>query len=51
VRNPTERPRVTSAGKRDFGEFAIWRNGRTSIFRSPDQIATGINNFNSGAEF
>ncbi len=51
VRNPTERPRVTAAGKRDFGGFAIWRNGQTSIFRSPDQIATGINNLNSGAEF
>jgi prepilin-type N-terminal cleavage/methylation domain-containing protein len=33
-----EKPRVTSAAKRDFGGFVIWRNGRTSVFRSPEQI-------------
>lgn len=31
-------PRVTGGGKRDFGGFVIWRNGRTSLFRSPDQM-------------
>jgi prepilin-type N-terminal cleavage/methylation domain-containing protein len=31
-------PMVTSAAKKDFGGFAIWRNGRTSVFRSPDQM-------------
>lgn len=31
-------PRVTGSAKRDFGGFVIWRNGRTSVFRSPDQI-------------
>lgn len=33
-----EEPRVTASTKRDFGGFVIWRNGRTSIFRNPDQI-------------
>lgn len=51
VKNPTEKPRVTSAGKRDFGGFVIWRNGRTSVFRSPTQIASGIQSLNSGAQF
>lgn len=31
-------PRVMGSGKRDFGGFVIWRNGRTSLFRSPDQM-------------
>jgi hypothetical protein len=31
-------PRVTGSAKRDFGGFVIWRNGRTSLFRHPDQI-------------
>ena len=31
-------PKTTSQGKRDFGGFVIWRNGSTSIFRSPNQI-------------
>jgi len=34
-------PKVTGDGKRDFGGFVIWRNGSTSIFRSPDQILGG----------
>jgi hypothetical protein len=29
---------VTASGKRDFGGFVIWRNGRTSMFRNPEQI-------------
>jgi prepilin-type N-terminal cleavage/methylation domain-containing protein len=33
-----DQPRVTGAAKRDFGGFVIWRSGRTSVFRSPDQI-------------
>jgi prepilin-type N-terminal cleavage/methylation domain-containing protein len=51
VKTPTEKPRVTSAGKRDFGGFVVWRNGRTSVFRSPAQIATGIQSLNPGAQF
>ena len=31
-------PRVTGGAKRDFGGFVVWRNGRTSVFRSPDQM-------------
>jgi prepilin-type N-terminal cleavage/methylation domain-containing protein len=47
----TDKPKVTSAGKRDFGGFVVWRNGRTSVFRSPAQIATGIQSLNPGAQF
>ena len=38
VNAPTSKPRVTSSGKRDFGGFVVWRNGRSSVFRSPDQM-------------
>jgi prepilin-type N-terminal cleavage/methylation domain-containing protein len=40
-------PRVTGSAKRDFGGFVIWRNGRTSVFRSPDQMKldSTINDF------
>ncbi len=34
-----DRPRVTASTKKDFGGFIIWRNGRTSLFRSPDQMS------------
>ena len=47
----TDKPKVTSAGKRDFGGFVVWRNGRTSVFRSPAQIASGIQSLNAGATF
>ena len=33
-----EEPRVTGDGKRDFAGFVVWRNGRTSSFRGPDEI-------------
>lgn len=32
------KPRVVGSAKKDFGGFVIWRNGRTSVFRSPTQI-------------
>ena len=51
VKTPTEKPRVTAAGKRDFGGFVVWRNGRTSLFRSPTQIASSIQSINSGSPF
>jgi prepilin-type N-terminal cleavage/methylation domain-containing protein len=51
LKNANDRPKVTSAGKRDFGGFVIWRNGQSSIFRSPDQIASGISNLSPGSEF
>ncbi|MES2923203.1 MAG: prepilin-type N-terminal cleavage/methylation domain-containing protein [Verrucomicrobiota bacterium] len=44
-------PKVTSAGKRDFGGFVVWRNGRTSLFRSPTQISSGIQSLGTGQEF
>ena len=44
-------PKVTSAGKRDFGGFVVWRNGRTSVFRSPSQISSSIQSLATGAEF
>ena len=51
IANPTDNPRVTSSGTRDFGGFVVWRNGRTSIFRSPTQISPQIQGLNSGAQF
>jgi prepilin-type N-terminal cleavage/methylation domain-containing protein len=38
VNKPDEKPRVTSAAKRDFGGFVVWRNGNTSMYRTPDQM-------------
>ncbi|MCP5534951.1 MAG: prepilin-type N-terminal cleavage/methylation domain-containing protein [Akkermansiaceae bacterium] len=31
-------PQATSGNKRNIGGFVIWRSGRTSVFRHPDQI-------------
>ncbi|MCW1921826.1 prepilin-type N-terminal cleavage/methylation domain-containing protein [Luteolibacter arcticus] len=33
-----DQPRVTGDAKRDFAGFIVWRNGRTSLFRGPDEI-------------
>jgi len=44
-------PRVTAAGKRDFGGFVVWRNGRTSVFRSPDQMGTEMSSLSAGKDF
>jgi prepilin-type N-terminal cleavage/methylation domain-containing protein len=46
--NATE-PVVTSSAKRDFGGFVIWRNGGTSVFRSPDQVSSNLPS--TGASF
>ncbi|MBC8127852.1 MAG: prepilin-type N-terminal cleavage/methylation domain-containing protein [Gloeobacteraceae cyanobacterium ES-bin-144] len=56
ARNPSQSsdtapPKVKASAKRDFGGFVIWLNGRTSVFRSPQQISTTINSINSGDEF
>jgi prepilin-type N-terminal cleavage/methylation domain-containing protein len=51
LNNATANPKVTAAGKRDFGGFVIWRNGRTSLFRSPDQMGAEIKNMAPGKEF
>ncbi len=34
----SQNPVVTGSAKRDFGGFVIWNNGRTSVFRSPQQM-------------
>lgn len=36
--NTYQSPVVTGNAKRDFGGFVLWRNGRTSLFRHPDQM-------------
>ena len=46
----SDTPVVTSEGRRDFGGFVIWRNGSTSVFRSPEQIF-GQNGPDTGEEF
>jgi prepilin-type N-terminal cleavage/methylation domain-containing protein len=51
INNPTEQPRVTSEGKRDFGGFVVWRNGRTSIYRTPEQISNSIKSLTTGSKF
>lgn len=38
VRPKGKEPKTTPSSKRDFVGFVIWRNGRTSTFRSPGQI-------------
>jgi prepilin-type N-terminal cleavage/methylation domain-containing protein len=49
--NAGDRPRITSSGKRNFGGFVIWRNGQTSIYRSPEQISNRITSLSPGAVF
>lgn len=34
----TEPAAASGAGERNVGGFVIWRNGRTSVFRHPDQV-------------
>lgn len=51
INAPTEQPRVTSEGKRDFGGFVVWRNGRTSIYRTPEQISNSIKSLTTGSKF
>lgn len=38
IRPKGQEPKTTRGAARDFAGFVIWRNGRTSIFRSPAQI-------------
>jgi prepilin-type N-terminal cleavage/methylation domain-containing protein len=40
-------PQVTGQAKRDFAGFIVWRNGRTSLFRGPDEIGipSDVKNF------
>ena len=44
-------PKVTANSKRDFGGFVVWRNGRTSVFRSPDQMGSDISTMTAGKDF
>lgn len=38
IRPRNQEPKTTKSAARDFAGFVIWRNGRTSTFRSPEQI-------------
>ncbi len=38
IRPNGQEPKTTKSAARDFAGFVIWRNGRTSTFRTPDQI-------------
>ena len=40
----------TKAGERDFSGFVIWRNGRTSSYRNPNQIP-GVDSMTGNADF
>ncbi len=47
----TDLPRVISSAKRDFGGFVVWRNGKTSLFRSPDQMNPAVESIKAGDQF
>lgn len=47
----TRPPKVVGSARRDFGGFVIWRNGRTSVFRSPDQISPQMKSITVGTSF
>lgn len=38
IRPKNQEPKTTRGAARDFSGFVIWRNGRTSMFRNPEQI-------------
>ena len=44
-------PKVTGSDKKDFGGFVIWRNGSTSVFRTPDQMGPGVKAIKPGDKF
>jgi prepilin-type N-terminal cleavage/methylation domain-containing protein len=50
VRPRGQEPTTTKGAARDFSGFKIWRNGRTSTFRSPDQISSDITNLGDSGE-
>jgi prepilin-type N-terminal cleavage/methylation domain-containing protein len=47
----THPPKVVGSARRDFGGFVIWRNGNTSVFRSPEQISPQMTDIESGTRF
>jgi hypothetical protein len=42
--NASVKPKTIASAKLDFGGFVIWGNGRTSMFRSPEQIGVSVSN-------
>lgn len=44
-------PKAMKSSLRDFGGFVLWRNGSTSVFRSPSQIGSDLETIKSGQEF
>lgn len=50
VRPKGQEPKTTKGAARDFAGFVIWRNGRTSVFRSPNQISTKIKDLKDSGE-
>ncbi len=38
ARAPGGEPKITKAAEKDFAGLVIWRNGRTSSYRSPEQM-------------
>lgn len=38
VRPTGQEPKTAKGAARDFSGFVVWRNGRTSMYRSPEQI-------------
>lgn len=53
ITNPstTAPPKITSSAKKDFGGFVIWRNGSTSVFRTPNQMGPGVKALKPGDKF
>jgi prepilin-type N-terminal cleavage/methylation domain-containing protein len=50
VRPKGQEPKTNKGAARDFAGFVIWRNGRTSVFRSPNQISAKIENLKDSGE-
>lgn len=46
-----DQPRLTGAAKKDFGGFVIWKNGGTSVYRSPEQMGAEVRNLKPGDRF
>lgn len=44
-------PKVVGPTRRDFGGFKVWKSGRSSLFRSPDQISPAMANIQPGDTF
>lgn len=52
VLRPGERePKVTAGAERDFSGLVIWRNGRSSLFRSPTQMGSELESIRSNETF